>query len=64
MNVDAVGEGLAQLRDLGDMGEHAQFDLAVVGREQLVAGCRDEGRADLAAFGGADRDVLQVRLGR
>ena len=53
-----------QLRDVGDMGEHAQLDLAVVGRDQLVALVGDEGGADLAAFRGADRDVLQVRLGR
>ena len=36
----AVGEGLAQLRDVGDVGEHAQLDLAVVGRDQLVARAR------------------------
>ena len=32
-----------QLRDVGDMGEHAQLDLAVVGRDQLVALVGDEG---------------------
>ena len=64
VDVEAVGEGLPQLRDVGDMGEHAQLDLAVVGRDQLVPGVGDEGGADLAALLGADRDVLQVRLGR
>lgn len=58
MDIDAVGEGLAQLRNVGDMGENPQFDLAVVGRNELVAGGRDEGRADLAAFRGAYRYVL------
>jgi hypothetical protein len=37
VNVDAVGKGLFQLRDIGHMGEHAQFDLAVVGRDQHMA---------------------------
>ena len=37
VDVDAVGEGLPQLRDLGDMGEQPQLDLAVIGRDQLVA---------------------------
>lgn len=46
------------------MGQHPELDLAVVGRDQLVAGRRDEGGADPAALGGADRNVLQVRLGR
>ena len=41
-----------------------QLDLAVVGRDQLAALRRDEGAADLAPFLGADRNVLQVRLGR
>ena len=57
-------EGLLQLRDVGDVGEQAQLDLAVVGRDQHVARVGDEGRADLAAFLGADRDVLQVGIGR
>ena len=35
----------------------------VVGRDELGARRRDEGGADLAALLGADRDVLQVRLG-
>ena len=37
VNVESVGEGLLQLRNVGDMGEQAQLDLAVVGRDQLVA---------------------------
>ncbi len=35
MNVEAIGEGLLQLRNVGHMGQHAQFDLAVVGADQL-----------------------------
>ena len=64
MDVDAVGEGLTELRDVGDVGEHAQLDLAVVGRDDLVARLGDEGGADLAPRLGADRDVLQVRFRR
>ena len=42
------------------VGQHPQFDLRVVGRDQHVAGFGDEGAADLAAEVGADRDVLQI----
>ena len=57
-------KALRELRDVGDVGQHAQLDLAVVGRDQLVPALGDEGRADLAALLGADRDVLQVGVGR
>ena len=63
MDVEPLGEGLLQLRDVGDMGEEPQLDLAVIGRDDLVAFRRHEGPADLAAGLGADRDVLQVRVG-
>ena len=46
------------------MGQHAQLDLAVVGGDELVPAFGDEGRADLAALLGADRNVLQVGIGR
>ena len=45
------------------MGEDAQLDLAVVRREQDPALGRDEHLPDALAYGGADRDVLQVRIG-
>ena len=64
MDVEPLGEGLLQGGNVGDMGEDAQLDLAVVGRDQLHALRRDEGAPDLAALLGADRDVLQVRLRR
>jgi hypothetical protein len=53
-----------QLGDVADMGQQAQLDLAVVGADQHMAGLGDEGLADLAAFLGADRDVLQVGIVR
>ena len=64
MNVDAVAKRLFQRRNIGDMGQHAQFDLAVIEADQPVTGRGDERLADAAAFLGPDRDVLQVRIGR
>ena len=55
-------ERLAQLRLAGDVREDAELDLGVVGRDQLVPGPGDEGRADLTAELGPDRDRLQVRV--
>ena len=64
MDVETFVEGFAQLRDVGDVRQDAQLDLAVVGGDELLAGRGDERRADLAPFLGADGDVLQVRLRR
>ena len=64
VNVQALGEGLLQLRNVRHMGHDAQLDLAVVGADELGALRRDEGGADLAALLGAHRDVLQVGIGR
>ncbi len=62
VDVEPVGEGLDELRDVGDVREHAQLDLAVVGGDELAALLGDEGAADGAALLGAHRDVLQVGL--
>ena len=43
--------------------QDAQLDLAVVRAEQQVARLGHEGLADAPALRGADRDVLQVRVG-
>ena len=64
MDVEPVGEGLAQRRRVGHVGEHAKLDLAVVGGDQPLALVGHEGLADGAAFAGAHRDVLQIRLER
>ncbi len=64
VNVEPVREGLLQLRDVGDMREDAQLDLRVIRRDQRVPRRRHERRADLAPGLRADRNVLQVRLGR
>ena len=64
MNVDPIAEGLFQLRHIGDMSGEPQLDLAVVGRQQHMAGLGDKGAADATALLGADRDVLQVGIVR
>ena len=64
MDVDAVLERLAQRGHLGDFRQQPQLDLRIVGRHQLHAGRGDECLADLAAFLGAHRNVLQIRIGR
>ena len=46
------------------MGEDAELDLAVVGREEPMPLLGDESRADLAAEIGPDRDRLQVGVRR
>ncbi len=53
-------EGLDQNRVLGAVGQNAQLDLGVVGREHLPALAGDERLPDLAALLGADGDVLQI----
>ena len=62
VDVLAAHEDVAQHLLVGDVGEHAQLDLAVVDAEQDVPGLGDEAGADLAAGLGPDRDVLQVRV--
>ena len=65
VQVLAGGERLDQALVLGEVGHHAQLDLAVVGGHQrLEALADDEAAADRPALVGADRDVLQVRVGR
>src|SRR5215207_10191225 len=48
VNVKPFGEGFAQLRNVGEVGEQPQFDLAVMGRDNLLAGLLYEGSTDLA----------------
>ena len=54
----------SQHRQVGDVGQQPQLDLRVVGADQHMARFGNERVADAAAFLGADRDVLQVRIGR
>ena len=64
MNVETFRERLLQLRNVGDVREHAQLDLRIVGRDELHPFVRDEGGANFATFFRADRNVLQIGIGR
>ena len=64
MNVQPVGKGLTQCINVGNVSKQAQFDLAVVSGDQLVALVGDKGCTDLSAILGAHRNILQVRIGR
>ncbi len=44
------------------MGQHPQFDLAVVHRQQLVAFGRNKGPSHLTSGLGANRDILQIGI--
>ena len=61
VDVEAAFERVDEARVLGEVREHAQLDLRVVGGEQAAAVVGDERAAELAAVGRAHRDVLQVR---
>ena len=63
--VDVLAVQKSLLHDLvaADVGEQAQLDLAVVRVDQHAAARGDEHFPYLRAELGADRDVLQIRLG-
>ena len=48
MDVDPVREGLLELRDVGDVSQDPELDLAVVSRDDLRSRGRDESAADLS----------------
>src|SRR3546814_6143714 len=60
----AACEGVAQRGHVGHVRREPQLDLRIIGGDDDVARFRHEGVADLAADLGADRDVLEVRVGR
>ena len=62
MHIEVVPEGMQQTFVLGQVSHDAQLDLRVVRRHQFVAERRDKRLADTPAFGGANWDVLQVRV--
>ena len=65
MDVGALLEGLPEVDVAGDVGQDAQLDLAVVGRQQHeVIAAGHEGAADAPPQLRADGDVLQVGVGR
>src|SRR5512143_1604920 len=64
VNVVPLTETADQLRVPGQVGEQPQLNLGVVGPDEEIPLLRDESRPDPAAELGADRDVLQFRIGR
>ncbi len=61
MDVDAAFERVDQAGVLGEVREHPELDLRVVGGEQAPPVLGDERAPELASVGRADRDVLEVR---
>ena len=61
MHVGAALERVDQTGIVGEVREHAQLDLRVVGGEQPAAFVGDERAPQLATARGAHRHVLEVR---
>ena len=61
MEVVALGERRQKARVLGQVRQHAQLDLGIVGGKQHVVRRGHEGAADLPPEIGANRDVLEIR---
>ena len=62
VHILAPAEDLLQDILARDMGEQAQLDLGVVGRDELVSFLGDEAGPDLTPQLGANGDVLEVRV--
>lgn len=64
VNVAPLMEGPEQRIIATDVGQHAQFDLAVVGAYQFMTGRRYKRLTDELPLGRADRNVLEVGIAR
>ncbi len=64
MHVAIFREGVQQTRIRRQMRHDAQLDLRIIGGYQRVARCGDEGLADAPPLVRADRNVLQIGIGR
>ncbi len=62
MNVFAIGKGTQHVGVFRQMRHDAQLDLRVISRHDDATGRRDERFANTPAFGGTDRNVLQIRF--
>ena len=64
MNVFALFKGIAQRLYIREMRRKPKLDLAIVGRQDHIAGFGDKSIPDLATGFGTNGDILQVRIGR
>ncbi len=64
MNIHAFGKCAQHVLIARDVGHDAQFDLRIVGGNNHAIFGRYKRFADTPAFGGANRDILQVRIVR
>ena len=64
MNVETVGESLAQGGHIGDVRKKAKLDLGIIGRDEAAPFRGHKGATDAASFFGTDGDVLQIGLVR
>lgn len=62
MNVITAEEGINHILVLAQMCHDTQFDLRVVGREELASVIGDEGFADFLAVLVTNGYILQVRI--
>ena len=63
MDVFVVGKGVAEDLIPGQVGQHAQLDLGIVGREDHMSRRCDEGMPDRRPSSVRIGNVLQVRVG-
>ena len=62
VNIIAVQERIFQRGNIGHMRQDAQFNLAVIGTDQLMPVRRHKRRANTPPVFGAYRNILQIRL--
>ena len=63
VDIDAIVESRLHGGIAAEVGQHAKFDLGVVGTQQDHPGVTGyESPPDLTTLSGTNRDVLQVRL--
>ena len=63
VDIHALLERLDHRAFTRHMGNKAQFNLRIVGRNQLAAGRRHKGGSDLPALGCANGNILNIRIG-
>src|ERR1700722_9204797 len=64
MNIFSTTKCLHQYRVFREMSEDSQLDLGVIRRKQQRTGSGDESCANFTSEFRADRNILQIRIGR